>query len=100
LVVELADDGAGIDPALSDAIFAPGFTTQTDATRLAGRGIGLDIVRSAIEEIDGLISVRSELGKEATFMLDVPISLSAAGRLPRRAAAVPAGAAQRLTAGA
>ena len=97
LIIDMADDGAGIDPAAGDAIFAHGFTTQPDATRLAGRGIGLDIVRRRIEEIDGLISVRSEPDKGATFTLDVPIGAAGEG-LPtkRRAAATPRAEVQPL----
>ena len=101
LIIDIADDGAGIDPTAGDAIFAPGLTTQPNATRLAGRGIGLDIVRRRVEEIDGLIGVLSEPGKGTTFSLDVPIGAAGEGLpMKRRAAAAPAAEVQPLAAAA
>lgn len=86
LIVSVADDGAGIDPALGDAVFEVGFTTAEAATSLAGRGVGLDIVRARVEAIDGLVSMKSTPGVGTTFVLDVPISLAGDVLPPRRRA--------------
>ncbi len=96
LIISIGDDGAGIDPALGESVFAPGVTTQPAATLLAGRGVGLDIVRSRVEEIDGLVSLNSTPGVGTTFTIDVPISLAGDGLPMRRrtpAAAQPLAAA-------
>jgi two-component system chemotaxis sensor kinase CheA len=96
LIISIGDDGAGIDPALGESVFAPGVTTHPVATLLAGRGVGLDIVRSRVEEIDGLISMSSTPGVGTTFTIDVPISLAGDGLPMRRqtpAAAQPLAAA-------
>jgi two-component system chemotaxis sensor kinase CheA len=96
LIISIGDDGAGIDPALGDSVFAAGVTTRSDANLLAGRGVGLDIVRSRVEEIDGLVSVKSTPGAGAIFTIDVPISLTGDGLPARRrtvAAAQPLAAA-------
>jgi two-component system chemotaxis sensor kinase CheA len=90
LIISIGDDGAGIDPALGDSVFAAGVTTQPAATLLAGRGVGLDIVRSRIEEIDGLVSVKSTPGAGTTFTIDVPISLAGDGLPTRRRTSVAA----------
>lgn len=81
----LRDDGRGIDVAkirtrarelgitVADSeddinlIFAPGFSTRTEADLSAGRGIGLDMVRARVAEFGGTVSVRSELGKHTDF---------------------------------
>jgi two-component system chemotaxis sensor kinase CheA len=96
LVVSIGDDGAGIDPALGAAVFSAGVTTQPTATVLAGRGIGLDIVRTRIEEIDGLVSMKSIPGAGTTFTIDVPITFAGDGlsiSQPAPAAAEPRAAA-------
>jgi two-component system chemotaxis sensor kinase CheA len=83
LIISISDDGTGIDPTLGDSVFASGVTTRSDATLLAGRGVGLDIVRSRVGEIDGLVSMKSTPGAGTTFILDVPISRAGDG-LPMR----------------
>ena len=60
-----------------ELIFAPGLTTREAATGTAGRGVGLDIARDAVESVRGTITVESELGRGASFTLDVPAALSA-----------------------
>jgi chemotaxis protein histidine kinase CheA len=64
------DDGRGIDPAILDAIFEPGFSTA-EVSEFSGRGVGLDAVKTAVEELGGEIRVYSELGKGATFEITV-----------------------------
>ena len=90
------DDGAGIDaasirrrsgvrqgaPLPADAdellriIFDDGFSTRESATTLSGRGVGLSIVRVAVERLGGTVDVTSAAGKGMTFLLDVPLSVA------------------------
>lgn len=98
LVVEVADDGAGIDThKLRDryvaagrwtaaraaaanhdevltALFSLGVSSRDDADELAGRGIGLDLVRESVARLGGEVSVTSAVGGGATFTLRVPLS--------------------------
>lgn len=99
VVVEVADDGRGIDPAairkaalergvasadaldrMSDEeavelIFAPGFSTASEVTDLSGRGVGMDAVRSAIMRLGGQAGVRSRLGHGTTIVLSLPLTV-------------------------
>jgi len=63
----LKDDGRGIDPSTREKIFAPGFSTAPEITITSGRGVGLDVVKTAVERLGGGITVSSEPGKGATF---------------------------------
>ena len=94
--VEFNDDGAGLDLprirqkavssgvapdayALTDAqaadlIFAPGFTTAASVTELAGRGIGMDVVRSEVIALGGRIETSSERGQGTRFKLVLPLT--------------------------
>jgi chemotaxis protein histidine kinase CheA len=98
LVVELSDDGRGIDPrALRDrfvatgrwtparaqlasdddvlkALFDPGVSSRDDADELAGRGIGLDLVRGTIARLGGEVGLSSTPGRGTTFTLRLPLS--------------------------
>ncbi|MEN3356226.1 MAG: two-component system, chemotaxis family, sensor kinase CheA [Mycobacteriales bacterium] len=100
LVLEVADDGAGIDPArvraaavrigilaagpaadLADRdaislIFRAGLSTSPTVTDISGRGIGLDVVRDAVERLHGVLDVRSATGAGTTFELSLPLSVS------------------------
>ena len=100
VVIEVGDDGRGVNPyrlaaaavamgllsadsardiPLSEALdmmFLPGITTFHEAQMVAGRGIGLDEVRTAIRRLKGTIAVRSDVGKGSVFRIRVPISLS------------------------
>jgi two-component system chemotaxis sensor kinase CheA len=71
--ITVTDDGRGIDPAILDEIFEPGFSTAS-VSELSGRGVGLDVVKNAVEELGGSIRVSSELGKGASFELTLPNS--------------------------
>jgi two-component system, chemotaxis family, sensor histidine kinase and response regulator PixL len=98
-VITIADDGGGIQlerirdrlqqlglPAteiakiseaeLLDAIFEPGFSTASQVTELSGRGVGMDVVRTNLEEIRGSIQVETQPGIGTTFTLRVPFALS------------------------
>jgi two-component system, chemotaxis family, sensor kinase CheA len=98
--IEIADDGAGIDPErlkkkaldlglitperysrLSDSeainlIFLPGFSTAPAVTRLSGRGVGMDVVKTDIEKVGGTVDVHSQLGVGTTFKLKIPLTLA------------------------
>ena len=97
VVLEVGDDGAGIDevrvrakavevgllPAdstlsgapLLDLLFLPAFSTARAVTQTSGRGVGLDVVRDAVEELGGSIEVHSAPGVGSTFSLTLPVTL-------------------------
>jgi two-component system chemotaxis sensor kinase CheA len=100
LVIEIVDDGAGIDvdkvkgkaveKGLLTAenaegmterealwlIFRSGFSTKQEVTDLSGRGVGMDVVREHIERLHGMIDVESTLGEGSKFTLSVPLSVA------------------------
>jgi two-component system, chemotaxis family, sensor kinase CheA len=100
VLIEIADDGAGIDPrkmrdaavakgvvgpdeaaAMSDdeavnLIFAPGFSTAAEISDLSGRGVGMDAVRSTIERLGGSIRVASVVGDGTTVELRLPLTMA------------------------
>ncbi len=61
---------------LYDFLFLPSFTTKDSVSEISGRGVGLDVVFSMVNEVGGLIKVESELGKGTTFQLQLPLTLS------------------------
>ena len=73
IAITVTDDGRGIDPSLIERIFQPGFSTATEVSHISGRGVGLDVVKTTIEELGGSISVRSAPGQGASFELTLPI---------------------------
>ena len=70
--VTVTDDGRGIAPENLPLIFQPGFSTTKDATEFSGRGVGLDAVKTAVEELGGSVSVTSEPGKGSSFKIKIP----------------------------
>jgi two-component system, chemotaxis family, sensor kinase CheA len=100
VVIEVIDDGRGIDrekvirAAIKRGIvkeedrvrlneteahhllFTPGFSTADEITEISGRGVGLDVVKSALDNLKGSIEIESELGKGTTFRLMVPLTLA------------------------
>lgn len=95
ICVTVEDDGAGLDvpgiraslerrgrtiPAGDDAavaaLFEGGVTTRTEATAISGRGVGLDLVRAAVERIHGTVRVKWTKGKGTTFTLQSPLTLA------------------------
>ena len=60
---------------LREFLFRPGFSTASSTSELAGRGVGLDVVRSNVHALNGEIDVRSELGRGACFTVKVPLTL-------------------------
>jgi chemosensory pili system protein ChpA (sensor histidine kinase/response regulator) len=72
----LTDDTEMTDAEVGDLIFHPGFSTATEVTELAGRGIGMDVVRSEAAALGGRVSTWSEAGKGAHFMIHLPLTLA------------------------
>ena len=99
-VIAVSDDGAGINaervkakaikmgliktaeaktmtkPEVYDLLFHPGFTIKDKADELAGRGVGMDVVRNSLIDIRGTINTESTLGKGTTFTIRLPLTLS------------------------
>lgn len=71
--ITVTDDGRGIDPASLPLIFSSGFSTAPETTEISGRGVGLDAVKTIIEEAGGSVSVSSQLGHGSTFELTLPL---------------------------
>ncbi|MGE4231715.1 MAG: chemotaxis protein CheA [Bacteriovoracia bacterium] len=59
-----------------DLIFLPGFSTASSVTETSGRGVGMDVVKSAIERLGGSIEIHTKLGKGTTFLIRLPLSMS------------------------
>jgi two-component system, chemotaxis family, sensor kinase CheA len=98
IVIEVADDGGGInrervkaiaiekglvtaDAALSDEeidnlIFMPGFSTASEVSDISGRGVGMDVVRRSIQALGGRITISSRPGKGSTFTMSLPLTLA------------------------
>ncbi len=100
IVIEIKDDGKGMDPEklkeiaikkgiitpneaenISDKeafmlIFKPGFSTASKVTNISGRGVGMDVVKTNIEKLNGIIEVDSIPGKGTTFKLKIPLTLA------------------------
>jgi two-component system chemotaxis sensor kinase CheA len=100
VVIEVRDDGRGIDPALLRAhavekgilkaeevqrlgepetlqlIFESGFSTASEITEVSGRGIGMDVVRTVMDRLKGTIQVSSQKGRGTTFQLRAPLTLA------------------------
>jgi two-component system chemotaxis sensor kinase CheA len=99
VAIEIRDDGRGLDATalkrkavekglltpeaaagMSDEaafqlVFLPGLTTTTKVTEVSGRGVGMDVVRSNVRNLQGTIEIRSKLGEGTTFLLRLPTSL-------------------------
>ncbi|WP_367290293.1 hybrid sensor histidine kinase/response regulator [Laspinema palackyanum] len=99
-VISVSDDGAGIDsekvkakalqrglisPEVSnsmtrldvyDLLFMPGFSTKDQADDLSGRGVGMDVVRTCLSAIRGVVTIDSTMGKGTTFTIRLPLTLS------------------------
>jgi two-component system chemotaxis sensor kinase CheA len=98
LIIDVQDDGGGLDAqklqkkavekgllkpganlSEKDAfqlIFAPGFSTKAEATDISGRGVGMDVVRTNIEALQGDIQIDSTLGKGTRFRIRLPLTLA------------------------
>ena len=100
VVIEITDDGRGIDREKVVAkaiekgvvtqeevarlneidtlnlIFQAGFSTVDKVTEVAGRGVGMDVVKTVLERLKGTVSIQTELGKGTTFQLRLPLTLA------------------------
>ncbi|HUI95253.1 MAG TPA: chemotaxis protein CheW [Xanthobacteraceae bacterium] len=100
IIIEISDDGRGLNTArikakaiasrlvtdvaaekLTEAqihkfIFAPGFSTATAVTAVSGRGVGMDVVRTNIDQIGGTIEVKSTPGEGSSFIIRIPLTLA------------------------
>ena len=98
IVIEIADDGAGLnrprireiavskglvaeDAQLSETeidhlLFAPGFSTAKEVTNLSGRGVGMDVVKTAITVLGGRVAISSQFGQGTTFSITLPLTLA------------------------
>jgi chemotaxis protein histidine kinase CheA len=65
--ITVTDNGRGIDPTLLEKIFERGFSTAEKVSEISGRGVGLDVVKTSVEELGGLVNVHSEPGKGSSF---------------------------------
>jgi two-component system, chemotaxis family, sensor kinase CheA len=100
VVIEVSDNGRGIDrekvirraierglmsatetsrmneAEINHLIFTPGFSTAENVTEISGRGVGLDVVKSALDNLKGSIEIETEAGRGTTFRLIVPLTLA------------------------
>ncbi len=98
IVLEVSDDGAGLDreairrrgeqrglvapdavlseSELDQLIFAAGFSTSESVSQLAGRGVGMDVVRNEVRQLGGSVDIHSVRGKGVTFILRLPQTLA------------------------
>lgn len=99
-LVEITDDGRGIDPdvvrrkafekglmpsdelaaltdeQIVDLVFTPGFSTAAEVSDISGRGVGMDVVRTSIEQIGGRVMLDSKAGAGAKVRLDLPMTIA------------------------
>ena len=100
IVISVSDDGKGMDPdilkkkavekgvidektafGLSDKdalslIFTPGFSTKEKATEISGRGVGMDVVKTNIQKINGIIDIESQIGHGSKIVLKLPLTVA------------------------
>lgn len=98
IVIEITDDGKGIDPAvirqkaidkgvitesdvlsdqqLQELVFHPGFSTAEVVSDLSGRGVGMDVVKRNIQELKGSVELESKVGVGSTFRIRLPLTLA------------------------
>jgi two-component system, chemotaxis family, sensor histidine kinase and response regulator PixL len=100
LIIDVQDDGEGLDfnairqkavargliteeiartqtdSQLAELLFEPGFSTAKQVNEISGRGVGLDVVKVQLQAIQGSVAVHTEVHKNTTFSLQIPLSLS------------------------
>jgi two-component system, chemotaxis family, sensor kinase CheA len=98
IIIEISDDGRGIDrekvrriaiakklvspdarlsaEEIENLVFLPGFSTADSVTNISGRGVGMDVVKRNIQKIGGRVSLRSEQGQGSTVVLTLPLTLA------------------------
>jgi two-component system chemotaxis sensor kinase CheA len=70
--ITVSDDGRGIAPESVQKIFHPGFSTANAVSEISGRGVGLDAVKTEIEQAGGTVTVSSHAGHGSTFEITIP----------------------------
>ncbi|MFC7214610.1 Hpt domain-containing protein [Saliphagus sp. GCM10025334] len=74
-----AEEAADLDDeAVYDLVFHPGLSTATEVTDVSGRGVGMDVVKRTIEDLDGTVSVDSEPGVGTTITMELPVTVAIA----------------------
>ncbi|MBB1519663.1 chemotaxis protein CheA [Aquipseudomonas guryensis] len=100
ILLSISDDGKGMDPEILRAkavekglmdkdaadrlsetecfnlIFAPGFSTKTEISDVSGRGVGMDVVKTKISQLNGIINVHSVKGQGSKIIIKVPLTLA------------------------
>jgi len=100
VIIEVEDDGAGIDPKvirkvavekgfiskdeadkmsedqLINLIFIPGFSTAKEVTETSGRGVGMDVVKTKVESLGGTVQLKTEVGKGTVVTLKLPLTVA------------------------
>ncbi|THF72400.1 MAG: chemotaxis protein CheA, partial [Methylophaga nitratireducenticrescens] len=100
ILLTISDDGAGMNPEvlrrkavekgmmdeeaasrLTESecfalIFAPGFSMKQEISDISGRGVGMDVVKTSISKLNGVIDIQSEIGKGTTLSIKVPLTLA------------------------
>jgi len=100
IVIQIDDDGKGLDAEMLKAkslekgvitekeaeimsekeafalIFKPGFSTAASVTSVSGRGVGMDVVKTNIEKLNGIIDIESTIGKGTSLKLKIPLTLA------------------------
>jgi two-component system chemotaxis sensor kinase CheA len=100
VIIEISDDGKGIDPEVMkrkayekgfideaaiermterealNLVFAAGLSTAQVVSDLSGRGVGMDVVRNAVEKCNGTIDLKSEIGKGTSILISLPLSMA------------------------
>ncbi|MFZ2161811.1 MAG: chemotaxis protein CheA [Sideroxyarcus sp.] len=100
ILITITDDGKGMSPEMIrnkavekglitpeiantldearclELILLPGFTTKTEISAVSGRGVGMDVVKTNIQKLNGTVSIHSEVGKGSTFSISLPLTLA------------------------
>jgi len=100
ILISIVDDGKGINPEvikakaikmglvsaeeaarlpskeIVDFIFLPGFSTAEKVTNLSGRGVGMDVVKTSIEKLNGIVEITTAVGQGTTFTIRLPLTLA------------------------
>jgi two-component system chemotaxis sensor kinase CheA len=100
IIISIKDNGRGIDPEkvakkaiekglvtedqvaamgqreILDLLFLPGFSTKEKVSDLSGRGVGMDVVRTNIKKLSGIIDIKTEVGQGSEFILKLPLTLA------------------------
>lgn len=100
VIIEISDDGAGLNPEkikakacqknlitreqaermpdheVGELIFLPGFSTADKVSNVSGRGVGMDVVRTNIEKIGGMVDIQSQSGSGTTIRIKIPLTLA------------------------